>query len=710
MSGGVGVTGIIENLPGTVTPYPVTLDTNGLGGLRAVADQSARDAIPANFRKVGMVAVLQDTGVSYKLTGGITNSDWAIYAAAGGSVTSVFGRTGTVGAEPGDYNTDQIVDKSLVNFNGTLTTSLDRLFLTAQKSVASASALAALDAGGFMDGLIAQIPGFDSFELLLTPPAGTASDGVNVIDALNASPGVWVRMYTTPAANQFYSTLYVNGSTGSDASTTPDNSGTPLQTLQEAFNRIRRLGIVQQSITINYTSATAQSFDADLTAVVPAAGLIQILISSPLTVAASQTSSSFTAPDPTGNTRGAIAFPAAAYAIGEALTVHTSSLGWVTSHPSSNVDNVTHFFNLSGTKDDPNGGGGDTINHVTLPNLVGNVSARVPAGIQIVLLNVTQSGTQVLQGPALGLVFSQCKITQGATGAGPVTFVNCLLAGVDKTQNAGTPSQGPGDLIFQNCTFNDVLRITGGADVVFLGSTTCYTPARLIAEAVNVICEIQGALADWSFWGLSSTPTSMSLGDATHLDLGFTTVWGSNAGGVNTSFSINPGAFVSLQSTNLPTISGATNDWTIGSRTGSFSQLPVVCPQVPGGFYFEDPFMGSAGSSIYLTAQTNNLAAANVFSSAPRKGSYRLSGYVSCNTAGTLGALTLNAIFTDDSGVQRTVAVATSASIASPNGQGGVITIETNGSTAVQYSVTGVTTPGSLSYSVRVTCTPESSG
>lgn len=710
MSGGVGVTGIIEDLPGTVTPYPVTLDTNGLGGLRAVADITERNAIPANFRKVGMVVVLQDTGVSYKLTGGITNGDWAVYASTAGSVTSVFTRTGNVAAEPGDYDSGQVTSKSIVAFNGTVTEALNALNRLVQKPVASVADLASLSAGGFADGLLAQIPGFDLFQLVLTPPAGTVSDGVNIIDAADASPGVWARLYTSPATNQSYSTLYVDGAAGSDGSTLPSDPGSPLKTLQEAFNRIRRLGLIQQSIAINYTGTTAQSFDADLTGMVVVGGQIQIVITSALTVLATQTSSSFTTPDPTGNVRGAMAFPAAGYAIGEALTVHTSSIGWVTSHPSSNVDNVTHFFDQSGTKDDPNTGGGDAINHVSLPNLVGNVSARLPAGMQIILLNVTQSGTQILQGPPLSLVFSQCKITAGATGAGPVTFVNCLVAGVDKIQNAGTPSQGPGDLIFQNCAFNDVIAIAGGADVVFLGSTTCYSPARLVASSVNLLFEIQGSLADWSFWGLSSINSPITLGPATHLALGFTTVWGSTAGGVNTSFQISPGAFVSVQSTNPPTIAGATVDWTMGARKGSFAQLPVVCPAVPAGFYYEDSSVGTAGADLYLTAQTGNIGATNVFPSAPRKGSYRFSGYASINTPGTLGAATLNAIFTDDSGVQRTVAVATSASIAAANGQGGAITIETNGVTAVQYSVTGIVTPGALSYSVRVSCSPESSG
>src|SRR6187549_1651536 len=73
---GVGITGLIDNLPGTVTPYPTQNPALELGGYRSVANAAARDAIPANFRDIGMVATLQDTGVSYQLVCGILNANW----------------------------------------------------------------------------------------------------------------------------------------------------------------------------------------------------------------------------------------------------------------------------------------------------------------------------------------------------------------------------------------------------------------------------------------------------------------------------------------------------------------------------------------------------------------------------------------------------------------------------------------------------------
>lgn len=71
---GVGITGLIEPLNGA--SFPVWADVNGFGGWRSVADMAARDALPANFRKVGMVVAVQDTDSQFILVGGITNGDY----------------------------------------------------------------------------------------------------------------------------------------------------------------------------------------------------------------------------------------------------------------------------------------------------------------------------------------------------------------------------------------------------------------------------------------------------------------------------------------------------------------------------------------------------------------------------------------------------------------------------------------------------------
>lgn len=73
---GVGITGLIEPLNGG--SFPVFEDINGLGGYRVVADTPARDAIPANSRKLDMLVTTQDSGLRYRLVGGLLNANWQL--------------------------------------------------------------------------------------------------------------------------------------------------------------------------------------------------------------------------------------------------------------------------------------------------------------------------------------------------------------------------------------------------------------------------------------------------------------------------------------------------------------------------------------------------------------------------------------------------------------------------------------------------------
>lgn len=62
---GVGITGLIEPLNGG--SFPVFEDINGLGGMRVVSDNTQRNAIPANFKKEGMLVYSKLTKAIYGL-------------------------------------------------------------------------------------------------------------------------------------------------------------------------------------------------------------------------------------------------------------------------------------------------------------------------------------------------------------------------------------------------------------------------------------------------------------------------------------------------------------------------------------------------------------------------------------------------------------------------------------------------------------------
>jgi hypothetical protein len=79
---GVPVTGTIVPTDSTDT-YPVTDGTYGLGGYREVADLPARDAIPAQRRRAGMVVYVQAAGLAYRLVGGTANANWVPDASGG---------------------------------------------------------------------------------------------------------------------------------------------------------------------------------------------------------------------------------------------------------------------------------------------------------------------------------------------------------------------------------------------------------------------------------------------------------------------------------------------------------------------------------------------------------------------------------------------------------------------------------------------------
>ena len=53
------------------------------GGVKNAADATARDAIPASRRTIGMLVKLDSDGSEHVLVGGITNSDWRQWVKVG---------------------------------------------------------------------------------------------------------------------------------------------------------------------------------------------------------------------------------------------------------------------------------------------------------------------------------------------------------------------------------------------------------------------------------------------------------------------------------------------------------------------------------------------------------------------------------------------------------------------------------------------------
>jgi YVTN family beta-propeller protein len=66
--------------------FPTHAAEYGRGGFQAVADATARDAIPTLRRSEGMKVRLNSTGVEYVLGSGLTNSDWTAVSSAASSI------------------------------------------------------------------------------------------------------------------------------------------------------------------------------------------------------------------------------------------------------------------------------------------------------------------------------------------------------------------------------------------------------------------------------------------------------------------------------------------------------------------------------------------------------------------------------------------------------------------------------------------------
>lgn len=129
ITGGVQFTGFISPTSEDDT-YAVTDPKYGLGGLRTVADTSARDAIPSARRQVGMMVFVESNGLYYGLSGGTGNGDWATLGL--GSGVGADGATGATGATGSGYSNATISGLTLyVDFTpaggSTITQTLGRV-------------------------------------------------------------------------------------------------------------------------------------------------------------------------------------------------------------------------------------------------------------------------------------------------------------------------------------------------------------------------------------------------------------------------------------------------------------------------------------------------------------------------------------------------------------------------------------------------------
>lgn len=105
-------------------------------------------------------------------------------------------------------------------------------------------------------------------------------------------------------------------------------------------------------------------------------------------------------------------------------------------------------------------------------------------------------------------------------------------------------------------------------------------------------------------------------------------------------------------------------------------------------------------------------SATDIVTSPAAAAQYVVKAYLEIMVAGTLGKLIVNEIHTGPSGTVQTTPITAPVDITIVGNAGqGIVAIVTNGSSAIQYSVTsapGTFTKGSLSYALRLSVMQES--
>lgn len=173
-------------------------------------------------------------------------------------------------------------------------------------------------------------------------------------------------------------------------------------------------------------------------------------------------------------------------------------------------------------------------------------------------------------------------------------------------------------------------------------------------------------------------------------------------------FSNNPGGSTLLSA--LMKIASTVNI-RAGGTSGvdfAYSNNPIVMKTLSCGVVVSPDIALTTENYVNLTAQTAAIGATNLLvANGARKGTYRVRGYISPTVVGTAGNLTLNAIYTDESGATITKAVC-SIDNTVLSGVGGSVEVECNGTTNIQYSLTGFT--AGLTYNVRIGIEYDSNG
>jgi len=203
---GVGVSGLIANLPGTITPYPTQDPNLEKGGFRNdVASITARNAIPANFRTEGMQVYVRSTKCIYALLPDLTTWSAPIANVNLGAQAAWFINPDNSTGLASDQNDGLTALTPLLTFAEYQSRCFpggQRLFL--KNSTTTITILAAtaqsITSMFFNFGADASVPGVVAFVNILGAVTSTAAMTLNGVTQINATTNTRGQLSTTGGA------------------------------------------------------------------------------------------------------------------------------------------------------------------------------------------------------------------------------------------------------------------------------------------------------------------------------------------------------------------------------------------------------------------------------------------------------------------------------------------------------------------------------
>lgn len=627
---GVGVSGLLANLPGTVTPYPVLDFSLGLGGVRTVNLVSDMTAIGAQFRVEGMIVYVKKTQCYYSLG-------------------------------------PDLVTWTIIANNGKL--------------------------------------GFQATWFIDPVNGSDANDGITLGTALKTATEFRARCF--PFGQQL---------------------------------------IVKQAVTITLVAATAQSFidwycnfANDINNVVTITIVCQISSTANITLATSTQTNAST------KTRGELTTASGAFVNGERIRATSGTANGASTYSmglhGGATDTYTGIFALSASSLGQQPAINDTVVVDTLLWTISRFEVNLGAFTKLVVQDckivraiVNGSNDQTpLSGGGGNCTFQGCQLTSTdgvwENNSGGVVLLNCRVPATAKIALSGIGwlivnmyVQGILSLMSNACDIYG-LFINGGN--FLLGSDGDFNH---VADGAMASCHIYGASPSLQLGGIeaengpgvlgaSRAPIVVYGGCQLFNDSFHSEMWSQASGsGYALGFEVTDNGYI-LADDN-PTTAALTTFFAIAATNAfrvaglvfpTYSNTPIQIPNHNCGVILEQDSAIVTDAYTYLTGQNGSIGATQLLAAnAAAKGTFRFRAYAAPTTTGAAGSLVVNAIFTDDSGTQQTLAVAT-MNTAGPAGAGASVEIECNGTSAISYS-TVLTGGAGVVYTLRIGCELDSKG